>query len=413
MSAAINTASASNNSCSMRLLWYCLLMVMVIVCYGWIQSANIDLVLSLRTKPHASKPTAQKTYKVFDGKRTGKHWGIMNSSQWLIHSPRVEKIVEDIQDADVIVYETVGDDTNIIPKDIQTLQAMKSPHAVILLLIQCDFLYVPNYCAKNDRTVYLVPKLNANSNCTQIQIPYYYGLKNYFPHIAQRHKDYLLSKDYTLQEKIQLVWNLNGTTRDILAGFVGSSWTYKPRQLLSYFNKYSDCQVVFNDKFWSSIGKNKNETYAAQSMTQSKKMFERMVFTLAPRGNGISSMRFIEAIGYGTLPVLMDDETKPFGDPIDFAIRFSFPKQNFSEPPTNATILAFEKLYAQLKHIQSNPSVLHKLREKMMKFFIEVLAKDISDPSITYTQMQGLFPRMPFSSYLFEQVDRIMGILKN
>lgn len=56
---------------------------------------------------------------------------------------------------------------------------------------------------------------------------------------------------------------------------------------------------------------------------------EASVFQLTPRGNGPSSMRLMEAMVAGALPVMIDDWTHPFGDPLcDFAVRWTMRPSN-------------------------------------------------------------------------------------
>ena len=48
-------------------------------------------------------------------------------------------------------------------------------------------------------------------------------------------------------------------------------------------------------------------------------------FVLCPRGNGPSSIRVLEAMAAGAIPILIDDYTTPFEDKLcDFAVRWSF-----------------------------------------------------------------------------------------
>jgi len=48
-------------------------------------------------------------------------------------------------------------------------------------------------------------------------------------------------------------------------------------------------------------------------------------FVLCPKGNGPSSIRVLEAMAAGAIPILIDDYTLPFEDTLcDFAVRWSF-----------------------------------------------------------------------------------------
>ena len=59
-------------------------------------------------------------------------------------------------------------------------------------------------------------------------------------------------------------------------------------------------------------------------MAQEAIMFNtNSTFVLCPRGNGPSSMRLVEAMGCGAIPVLLDDWSAPFGTTMPFAVRWS------------------------------------------------------------------------------------------
>lgn len=83
-----------------------------------------------------------------------------------------------------------------------------------------------------------------------------------------------------------------GLHRDILANFVGKVTHPLRTQLVNTLNKKNHYHI----------------STATHSMKDFCRILARSVFTLCPRGYGISSFRICEAIQYGSIPVYISDE---------------------------------------------------------------------------------------------------------
>ena len=116
--------------------------------------------------------------------------------------------------------------------------------------------------------------------------------------------------------------------RTSLAFFAGSEDTWPARSALrelhtdpadSEFNTRNRIIVTMTD--WWGLKVDPDGVKASVGPAEREEMVENMAdlaasstFALCPRGSGGSSMRLIEAMGSGALPVLLDDWTTPFGE---------------------------------------------------------------------------------------------------
>ena len=103
--------------------------------------------------------------------------------------------------------------------------------------------------------------------------------------------------------------------RDILCSFVGTyvdSEKYECRKKLY--------QEYYNDKdFYFTPLRNWERIVTEDRFTEFTNITQRSVFTLCPRGYGLSSFRLYEAIQLGSIPVFVyDEEFFPFNDVLNW-----------------------------------------------------------------------------------------------
>ncbi|RYH28322.1 hypothetical protein EON65_12615 [archaeon] len=347
---------------------------------------------------------ATKTYTAIDfGKHMSKHPGVLNVSRWLSAlSENITMVESDYLvnttngskqiTTDLIFYEAEAD-TGRIRDDIRTIIARKRPDAVAVIIYTSAYQYVPSVCPDNT-TLFYVINTNKNSNCIQTQITHY-------PKLARLSPEYIEAWRINSPSKQILHWDIQ---RPLLAGFIGSSWTYPYRQYMINLNKYHDVNVRFNEDFWK---KYTNITYLQQVQTEHYDVLSKSTFSLCPRGVGVSSIRFIESVIFGSIPVLMDDNLQPFGHHLDFAVRYTFSPQNTSLPATNTTMRSLENLYRTLQKISRNETELTRRRQGMLDFFYTTLAPDLQHP-----QWAATYPHLPFASTIMKDVERVMQSLK-
>jgi hypothetical protein len=110
-----------------------------------------------------------------------------------------------------------------------------------------------------------------------------------------------------------------GGPRPVLASFSGSA-SWPKRSWLLGLKPFEDVQVtILSSNWWDpDYSSGDRERLRARFRDQ----LQQSVFGLCPRGNGYSSIRLVELIFSGALPVLMDDWIMPFGEPMcEFALR--------------------------------------------------------------------------------------------
>jgi hypothetical protein len=94
--------------------------------------------------------------------------------------------------------------------------------------------------------------------------------------------------------------------KDILASFIGSFSTHPSRPELL---KLAGEDVVVEQREWWGTG----QTESSPNRVRYDEVMERSRFTLCPRGFGPTSMRLPDAILCGSIPIMIDDKTRPFG----------------------------------------------------------------------------------------------------
>lgn len=113
-----------------------------------------------------------------------------------------------------------------------------------------------------------------------------------------------------------LYCDLHRSVRTLLASFQGAFYTYQPRLHLKSLE--SEDVFIKETDWWRSSASEKKVINAEYC-----ELMRRSKFTLCPRGNGLSSIRLTESIYAGSIPVLLDDLTKPYGQALDFAVHAS------------------------------------------------------------------------------------------
>jgi hypothetical protein len=99
-------------------------------------------------------------------------------------------------------------------------------------------------------------------------------------------------------------------------------------------------------------------------------VLQQTIFGLCPRGNGVSSIRFVETILNGGIPVLMNDELLPFGQDVqDFAVRWDFATENIEDN--------LDEMYRYLHILASNTTEMKRRYKNMYAFAVKYLVSDL------------------------------------
>jgi hypothetical protein len=104
--------------------------------------------------------------------------------------------------------------------------------------------------------------------------------------------------------------------RDINIYFKGTIWDGMRTTMYNYFKDKMGCKIVQNNNYWSWRCNGINKPTQEQIEETAYESYNNIVkskLCLCPKGNGNSSMRIIEALACGSIPVLIDDCSAPFG----------------------------------------------------------------------------------------------------
>ena len=212
------------------------------------------------------------------------------SNEWFnLHSNLIQ-LASTVDDADYIIYESNGDPIQIINKVKNHYP--KNKLVFILSGDQCGHI--------DDNCIWFtnaVKPTGLASKQTQIFVTN--------PAIFKFYDKYIASPQQSLRP-----------LRPLDIYFKGTIWDGMRTDMYNAFVNKPNCEIVKNNNYWKwrceSIVK---PTQAELELTafESYNDILKSKLCLCPKGNGNSSMRIIEALACGSIPVLINDFTAPFG----------------------------------------------------------------------------------------------------
>ena len=208
-----------------------------------------------------------------------KHFGYRG---FMGKNPNIQ-IVNDLRDADYVWYNTVGD-SGAVNEDLQEISNLNKK---IIAIITGDT--PPNF----------FPYGYVFGTTCGFNVPYEY--------------------DKFIAYYLQGCWSWH--KRNILASFRGSRGTWKNRFKMDV----GGVKITWID-WWKTP-----DTHKAAVLADYMLELQQSVFSFCPRGNGPSSMRLMESMLMGAIPIRFDDWTKPFGQNLDFSPRFSLDAHNVND----------------------------------------------------------------------------------
>ena len=145
----------------------------------------------------------------------------------------------------------------------------------------------------------------------------------------------------------------------------------KPRTPAMSSMSSMSCLIEKNNDYWDwRLNSVKKPTQAEIEDTAYKSydiMASNAIMTLCPKGNGNSSMRIVEALGCGSIPILIDDFSAPFGVSWEEAgIALSF----------DTRIHTWEYIYSQCNKLLNDRERLEKMQKKGQEYFKTVIYGD-------------------------------------
>lgn len=99
--------------------------------------------------------------------------------------------------------------------------------------------------------------------------------------------------------------------------FKGTIWNGMRTEMYNFFKDKSGTMIEKNNNYWSWRLNGYKKPTQEELENESFKMYDNMdyaILSLCPKGNGNSSMRILESLACGCIPILIDDNSKPFGN---------------------------------------------------------------------------------------------------
>ena len=220
------------------------------------------------------------------------------SAEWFnIHSENAI-MAKTVEEADYIIFESNGDPIPLI----MNIKARYPKNKLVFILSGDQSAPIDDECIWFSNAV---RSSGLAKRQTQIFVSNPAIFKYYSQHIASEKDNVPNNADI-----------ISVSNRDIDIYFKGTIWSGMRMDMYNYFKDKPGCVVLENNNYWGwrlnpsnkptqeELENTAYDTY--NDMTRSK-------ICLCPKGNGNSSMRILEALACGSVPVLINDFSAPFG----------------------------------------------------------------------------------------------------
>ena len=278
--------------------------------------------------------------------------GFLNSisSEWVhLHKDKIEQVSR-VDDADYIIYESNGDPIPTIMKILNTFPRKK----LVFILSGDQAFHIDDECIWFSNAV-------KSSGLTRYQTQIFVTNPAIFKYYEK------IGRGITQIRKRHL---------DIY--FKGTIWSGMREAMYNYFSKSHtpemSCLIEKNNEYWGWRLNNYIKPTHADIEAEAYKSYEIMenaLLCLCPKGNGNSSMRIIEALACGAIPVLIDDFSAPFGISWeDAGVALAF----------DTRIHTLEHIYNECYKLIHDRDRMEKIQKKGHEYFREVIYGDANLP---------------------------------
>jgi hypothetical protein len=268
------------------------------------------------------------------------------SAEWMyLHKDKIEQVSQ-VNDADFIIYESNGDPIQIIMKILSTF-----PHNKLVFILSGDqSFHIDNQCIWFTNAVKSggLAKRQAQIFVTNPAIfKYYEKIDRGISQIRKRNIDIY---------------------------FKGTIWTGMREAMYNFFSKSHtpelSCLIEKNNDYWRwrlQSQKKPTNTDIEKEAYLSYETMENSLLCLCPKGNGNSSMRIVEALACGAIPILIDDFSAPFGISWDsVGITLSFNMQSHT----------WDYVYSECYKLIHDTERLEKMQKNGHEYFKNVIYGD-------------------------------------
>ena len=275
------------------------------------------------------------------------------SNEWFnLHSDILETS-KNVTDVDYIIYESNGDPVQIIEKIKYSFPKEK----LVFILSGDQSSHIDNECIWFSNAV---KSSGLAKNQTQIFVTNPAIFKFYEMFKIKNIQNNTMSNDISTRFRNTNIY------------FKGTIWNGMREKMFDAFVKKPNCAIKKNNDYWkwrceslikptqSDLEDTAYESYYA--LTNSK-------LCLCPKGNGNSSMRIVEALACGSIPILINDFSAPLGrqwdsndDPI--ALVFDTNKHNW------------DYIYDECMKLLDDVSKYEAMKNNGIKYFENIIYGD-------------------------------------
>jgi len=267
-----------------------------------------------------------------------------------LYKNEIEQVTH-VDDADYIIYESNGDPVPVIMKILATFPRKK----LVFILSGDQSVHIDDECIWFTNAI---KQSGLTKHQTQIFVTnpaifkYYEKIGRGITPIRKRHIDIY---------------------------FKGTIWTGMREAMYDYFTKsrtpQMSCLIEKNNDYWTwRLNGHKKPTHADienAAYDSYDIMSNDALLCLCPKGNGNSSMRIVEALACGAIPVLINDFSAPFGvswEDVGVALAF------------DTRINTWEYIYNECYKLIQDKERLTKMQKKGHDYFREVVYGDSNLP---------------------------------
>lgn len=173
--------------------------------------------------------------------------------------------------------------------------------------------------------------------------------------------------------------NLN-KKRNIDIYFKGSIWVGMRRQMKEILEIYPNVIIEDFTSYWNwRCKENPSEKEIENKAFELYDTLTNVKLSLCPKGNGNSSMRIIESIACGAIPVLIDDFSTPYGfDYSQFCLVFDSKSDSF------------ESIYESCMEFIKDESKYKLYQKRGYKFYQKVVCCDFNNNYYDYNDINTI-----------------------
>ena len=158
------------------------------------------------------------------------------------------------------------------------------------------------------------------------------------------------------------------TNRTTNIYFKGTIWTGMRTVMYNYFKLKPHCNIIANNNYWTwrlnSIHKPTQDDLEKTAFESYNDMLNAKL-VLCPKGNGNSSMRILEALSCGAIPILIDDFSMPFGNSWEkIALVFDTKKDSWNY------------IYIECCRLLNNEQRMKNMISQGLKYFNDIIYGD-------------------------------------